>query len=78
MISRKELLVEIEEEVDNLLAAAPESLSATAREAIKEEAMGDSRRILDALSSKELQSPLALERFIETTLARVRLSMHMR
>ena len=78
MISREDVLCQITEELDDMLAAAPERLPAADLLAIKEEAIGDTRRVLDALSARELQSPLALERFIETTLAQARLSMHMR
>jgi hypothetical protein len=78
MVCREDVLAEIEKELDYLLAEAPESLPEAALREIKEESVSYTRHILDALSSKELESPLALERFIETTVAQARLSMHMR
>lgn len=78
MISCEALLVEIGEELDNLLAAAPGNLSAGDLQAIKEEAIGDTRRVLDALTTQELQSPLAYNRFLQNTLAQARMRMHER
>ena len=78
MIEREDVVAEIEKELDYMLAGAPERLSKTARKEIKDEFVGYTERILDALSTEELQSESAFERFVETTLAEARMQMHMR
>ena len=78
MRCREDILTEVEKELDDLLTAAPDNLSETDLKSIKEESIGYAQHVLNALSSRELQSPLALERFIETTRAQARLSTHMR
>ena len=78
MICRDDIISEVEKELDDLLAAAPESLSETALKAIKEESINDTKRVLDALTTQELQSAGAYNRFLESTLAQARMRMHMR
>jgi N-acetyl-gamma-glutamylphosphate reductase len=78
MICRDDILSEIEKELDNLFTGAPETLSAKALKTIKEESINDTKRVLDALTTQELQSAGAYNRFLESTLAQARMRMHMR
>jgi hypothetical protein len=78
MICRDDIISDVEKELDDLLAAAPETLSATALKAIKEEAIGYTKHVLNSLTTQELQSAGAYNRFLESTLAQARMRMHMR
>ena len=60
----KSILAQVRRELDGVLAEA--ELSDEAREEIKNDLVGNTRRILDACSLHELQSELAFERFIES------------
>jgi hypothetical protein len=72
---RADLLSEVEKELDDILAGAGEQLSEARREAIKDEFVTYTKHILDAISTEELQSASAYERFLQTTLAQARLRM---
>jgi hypothetical protein len=72
-VSRECLIAEIETALDGELADAAERMPASARKAIKDEIVGYTKRILDSLTSKELQSESAYQRFLQTTLAQVRM-----
>ena len=76
MISHDDILSEIGKELDYLLAEAPEHLSEKACKAIRQESIANTKHVLDALTAKELQSAGAFERFVQTTLAEVRMRMH--
>ena len=78
MIYRDDIRAQIETELDNLLAGAPESLSEDARKNIKNDLLGYTQHVLDALTTEELQSARAYERFVETTLAEARVRMRRR
>ena len=78
MISRDDILSEIEKELEYLLAEAPEHLSEKARKAIRQESLANTRHVLDTLTAKELQSAGAFDRFLENTLAQARMRMHIR
>jgi hypothetical protein len=78
MIERQDIITEIEKELDDLLAAAPEDLSEKARKAIKEESIAHTKHVLDALTIQELQSAGAYNRFLESTLAEARMRKHLR
>jgi hypothetical protein len=78
MICRDDIISEVEKELDDLLAAAPETLSEVALKAIKEESIGYTKHVLNALTSQELQSAGAYNRFLENVLAQTRMRMHMR
>jgi hypothetical protein len=78
MICREDILAEVEKELDDLLTTAPENLSETTLKAIKDESIGDAKHILNALTTQELQSAGAYNRFVENMLAQVRMRMHMR
>jgi hypothetical protein len=78
MICRDDIISDVEKELDDLLADAPNNLSAKALKAIKEESINDTKRVLDALTTQELQSAGAYNRFLESTLAQARMRMHMR
>jgi hypothetical protein len=78
VIYRDGIVAEIERELDDLMVGAPENVSGTTLKSIREESIECVHRTLNSISSKELESPLALERFIETTVAYARLKMHMR
>jgi len=75
MIERQDILSELEKELDYLLAATPDDL---ARRAIREDALGHTQRVLNALTIQELQSASAYNRFLENTLAQARMRMHLR
>jgi hypothetical protein len=77
MIHRDDIVAAVEQELDDLLATAPENLSEAGLKAIREESIAHSEHVLGSLSFTELQSPLALKRFIETTVAQARMRMHM-
>jgi hypothetical protein len=78
MISRDDILSEMEKELDELLTDAPANSSPKILKAIKEESINDTKRVLDALTTQELQSAGAYNRFLESTLAQARMRMHMR
>ena len=73
MISRDDIISEVEKELDDLLATAPDNLSAEVLKAIKEESINDTKRVLEALTTQELQSAGAYNRFLESTLAQARM-----
>ena len=75
---REDILAEIGKELDDLLADAPEHLSESARKAIRQESIRHTKRVLDALTTRELQSAGAYERFVQSTLAEARMRMHIR
>jgi hypothetical protein len=75
MIERQDILSELEKKLDYLLAATPDDL---ARRAIREDALGHTQRVLNALTIQELQSASAYNRFLENTLAQARMRMHLR
>ena len=68
MISREDVLSELENELDLMLADVPESVSQGTRNAIRAEALGYARRVVNSLSNEELQSEGARQRFLLTTL----------
>ena len=78
MICRDDIISEVEKELDDLLAAAPETLSETVQKAIKEESIGYTKHVLNSLTTKELQSAGAYNRFLENVLAQAQMWMHMR
>jgi hypothetical protein len=78
MISRDDIMSAVEKEFDDLLTGAPENLSAKVLKAIKEESINHTKRLLDALTTQELQSAGAYNRFLENTLAQARMRMHTR
>ncbi|MGD0778820.1 MAG: hypothetical protein ABSC05_39085 [Candidatus Solibacter sp.] len=78
MISRADIISEVEKELDDLLASARETFSETDLKAIKVESIGYTKHVLNSLTTKELQSAGAYNRFLENTLAQARMRMHMR
>ncbi len=66
--SRDDLLSDLEQELNYILADAPENVSQSTRKATKDEALAYAKRVLASLSSAELQSESARERFMITTL----------
>ena len=68
MTNREDVLRELQEELDAMLAAAPETVTQSTRKTIKAESMAYASRVLDSLSSAELSSQSAGQRFIITTL----------
>jgi hypothetical protein len=78
MILREDILSELEKELGDLLADAPANLSESALKSIQAESIGYSKHILDALTTQELQSAGAYNRFVESTLAHARMKMHWR
>jgi Mrp family chromosome partitioning ATPase len=68
MMSREDVLTDLEQELDYMLVDAPEGLPQSALRTIKSEALAYAKRVLDSLSSAELHSETARERFMITTL----------
>jgi hypothetical protein len=78
MISRDEILSEVEKELDDLLVASPANLSESTLKSIKAESIGYATHVLDSLTIQELQSAGAFNRFLENMLAQTRMRMHLR
>jgi hypothetical protein len=51
-----EIVTDLEQEIDDVLAWAPDSLTAKDRKAIRDEVMAQTRLVTDALSTGELQN----------------------
>jgi len=51
-----EIVADVEYEINDLLAWAPESLTERDRKAIRDEVMAQTRHVTDALSTEELQN----------------------
>ena len=51
-----EIVADVEYEINDLLAWAPDSLTAKDRKAIRDEVMAQTRLVTDALSTEELQN----------------------
>lgn len=77
-MDRQEIIDAIEQELDDMLADAPERLSESGRTSIRGEYSAYAKRVVDSLSKDELASQNAFERFVQTTLAEARMQMHMR
>lgn len=77
-MTREDIISEIERELDDVLAEAPESMSAVSTNEVKEELVGYAQRVLGALTVHELQNEPALQRFVETTVAQAPMRLHMR
>jgi hypothetical protein len=75
---RKEIVKQVEKELEEMLATAPENVSESTRKEIKEECIAYAQRVVDACSKAELASEVALDRFLQSTIAHARLQMHMR
>jgi hypothetical protein len=78
MIERQDIITELEKELGNLLADAPANLSESALKSIQAESIGYAEHVLNALTTQELQSAGAFNRFVESTLAHARMRMHIR
>ena len=76
MITREYILSEMKEDLDELLVEAPEHLLESTKRKIKDDAVAYTQRVLDALSTEELQSETAYVRFLQTTLEEARMRMH--
>jgi|NGEPerStandDraft_6_1074524.scaffolds.fasta_scaffold248885_3 hypothetical protein len=63
MILREDILSELEKELGDLLAAAPADLSESTLKDIKAESIGYAEHVLNALTTQELQSAGAFNRF---------------
>jgi hypothetical protein len=51
-----EIVADVEQEIDDALAWAPDNLTEKQRKAIRDEVMAQTRRVTDALSTEELQN----------------------
>ena len=71
-----EILGELENELDYVLATAAIELHEATRKEIKEESMASCRNVLAALSREELQNSSACEEFLQTTLAHARMKVN--
>ena len=65
---RDDVLADLEQELDYMLDAAPETVSQSTRTTTKNESLAYAKRVLGSLSSTELQSETARQRFMITTL----------
>ena len=63
MILREDILSELEKELGDLLATAPASMSESALMTIKAESIGHTKHVLNSLTTQELQSAGAFNRF---------------
>jgi hypothetical protein len=77
VILREHILTELEKELGDLLADAPANLSESALPSIQAESIGYAEHVLNALTTQELQSAGAYNRFLENTLAQARMKMHL-
>jgi predicted secreted protein len=68
MTLREDVLTDLEQELDYMLDAAPESVSQSTRTTTKNEALAYAKRVLDSLSTAELHSETARQRFVITTM----------
>jgi hypothetical protein len=75
MIERRDILSELEKELGDLRADAPANLSESALKSIQAESIGHAERVLNALTTQELQSAGG---FVESTQAQARMRMHWR
>lgn len=64
---REDVLRELQEELDYLLAAAPETVTQSTRKSIKGESMVYAKRVVDSLTAAELESETARHLYIEET-----------
>jgi hypothetical protein len=78
MILREDILSELEKELGALLPDAPANLSNSALKKVMAESLGYAEHVLNALTTQELQSAGAFNRFVESTLAHARMKMHWR
>ena len=51
-----EIVTDLEQEIDDMLAWAPDSLTAKDRKAIRDEVIAQTRHVTDALTTEELQN----------------------
>ena len=51
-----EIVTDLEQEIDDVLAWAPDSLTAKDRKAIRDEVIAQTRHVTDALTTEELQN----------------------
>ena len=78
MIYREDILADVQAQLTELLDNAPSPLSKASCEAIKDEFTDYTNRVLDALTTEELQSEAASRRFVQSTLAQARMRMRMK
>lgn len=77
MIQRDDILAAVGQELDDVLAgAAPEHLSEAGLKSIRESALAYASHVLAALTTQEMQSAGAYDRFLENVLAETRMRMH--
>jgi hypothetical protein len=78
MTTRDEIQRQVENQLDDILAEPPEHLSEAVLKTIKEDFVGYTKHVLNSVTSQELQSPFAYDRFVESTLAHARMRLHLR
>ena len=78
MTQRNDIVGEIEKELDDLLAEAPEHLSESTLKSLRDEFVAFIYHVLNALTTQKLQSAGAYNRFLENLRAEARMKMHER
>jgi hypothetical protein len=73
-----EILADIEYEVDDLLAGAPDGLNEKDRKAIRNEVIAQTRRVTEALTTEELQNEGARRAYTCRAVADARYLVHVR
>jgi crotonobetainyl-CoA:carnitine CoA-transferase CaiB-like acyl-CoA transferase len=74
----KEILADVEYEIDDVLAWAPESLTEDDRKAIRDEVNAQTRHVTDALTTEELQNEGARRSYTCGAVATVRQMINLR
>ena len=73
-----EIVADVEQEIDDVLAWAPDNLTEKERKAIRDEVMAQARRVTDALSTAELQNEGARRAYTCGAVATVRQMINLR
>lgn len=73
-----EIVADLDEEIDELLAWAPDSLTPEDRKGIQDEVTAQTRLVTNALSTEELESEGARRSFMNGTLAEVQRLIYVR
>jgi hypothetical protein len=73
-----EIVTDLEQEIDDMLAWAPDSLTAKDRKAIRDEVIAQTRHVTDALTTEELQNDGARRAYTCGAVATARYLMNLR
>ena len=73
-----EIVTDLEQEIDEMLAWAPDSLTAKDRKAIRDEVIAQTRHVTDGLTTEELQNDGARRAYTCGAVATARYLMNLR